>query len=352
MATTLIFGLCFSIPIVLLGICFTCPLLHFLQVPTEVMEMTTIYLRIIFLGTPFTYFYNALASALKSIGDSKTPLKFLMISSLLNGVLDIIFIGFLGFGIVCSAMTTVIAEAISAVLSIAYIYKKVPTLRLNRKEWYVDKTLLKKTLQYGSITALQQACQPIGKLMIQGSINTLGVNTIAAYNAVTRMDDFVFTPEQSIAHGITTFVAQNRGAKKEKRIGEGFRHGLKLEFFYWIFICSFTLLLHKPIIGLFVSNKNGETMIKIGSQYLITMAFFYLFPAFTNGIQGFFRGMGNMRVTLLCTFIQTSLRVIFTFLLVPRMGIYGVCFACAIGWSAMLFYEVPYYFYSMRKRQN
>ncbi len=149
MATTLIFGLCFSIPIVLLGICFTRPLLHLLQVPTEVMEMTTIYLRIIFLGTPFTYFYNALASALKSIGDSKTPLKFLMISSLLNGVLDIIFIGFLGFGIVCSAMTTVIAEAISAVLSIAYIYKKVPTLRLNRKEWYVDKTLLKKTLQYG-----------------------------------------------------------------------------------------------------------------------------------------------------------------------------------------------------------
>ena len=100
---------------------------------------------------------------------------------------------------------------------------------------------------------------------------------------------------------------------------------------------------------LFVTGEGGENMVEIGSQYLVTMAFFYLFPAFTNGIQGFFRGMGNMKVTLLCTFIQTSLRVIFTFLLVPHMGIYGVCFACAIGWSAMLLYEVPYYFYCKSK---
>lgn len=349
MATMLLFGLFFSLFVVGVGIGVAPYLLRVLNVPDEVMEMTSIYLRIIFLGVPFTYFYNALAAALKSVGDSQTPLKFLMISSILNGVLDIIFIGCLGFGIICSATTTVIAEAVSAGLSFLYIYKKVPSIRLGKTEWHVDRELLKKTLKYGSVTALQQACQPVGKLMIQGAVNPLGVDTIAAYNAVTRVDDFAFTPEQSISHGITTFVAQNRGAKKEERIHNGFFHGLRLEFFYWILICGLTLFFHRPIMALFVTGESGETMIEMGSQYLITMAFFYLFPAFTNGIQGFFRGMGNMKVTLLCTFIQTSIRVIFTFLLVPHMGIYGVCFACAIGWSAMLLFEVPYYFYYKKK---
>lgn len=350
MATTLLFGFGFSMVLVVLGIWLTIPLLHLLNVPEELLHITATYLRIIILGAPFTYFYNALAAALKSVGDSKTPLKFLMFSSILNGVLDIIFIGFLGFGIACSATTTVIAEAVSALLSIIYIYRKVPSLRLNRDEFRIDRGLLKSTLQYGSVTALQQACQPMGKLFIQGAVNTLGVDTIAAYNAVTRVDDFAFTPQQSISHGITTFVAQNRGAKKESRISEGFRHGLRLEFLYWIFIGLVVLLLHRPLMSLFVSGKNSKAIVLLGSQYLTTMAFFYILPGFTNGLQGFFRGMGNMQITLIGTFIQTSLRVIFTFILVPHLGIYGISFACAIGWSFMLFYEVPYYFWYMKKK--
>lgn len=350
MATTLIFGLCFSVIVVILGIIFTLPLLKAMNVPDEVLHITSLYLRIIFLGAPFTYFYNALAAALKSVGDSKTPLNFLMFSSVLNGVLDIIFIGFLGFGIACSAITTVIAEAVSAILSLIYIYKNVPALSLKLNEFKIEKNLLKTTLQYGSVTALQQACQPIGKLLIQGSVNTLGVDVIAAYNAVTRVDDFAFTPEQSISHGITTYVAQNRGAGKENRIRKGFRQGLFLEFLYGIFICITVLLLNRLIVSLFIKDENAENIIMIGSQYLTTMAFFYFLPAFTNGIQGFFRGMGNMQVTLIATFIQTSLRVIFTVILVPQFGIYGISFACAIGWSIMLLYEVPYYFYFMKKR--
>lgn len=172
---------------------------------------------------------------------------------------------------------------------------------------------------------------------------------IAAFNAVNRVDDFAFTPEQSISHGITTFAAQNRGAGKPERIRQGFRKGLKLEFLYWVFICILITLLKKPIMGLFVAGEEAEQIVALGSRYLGTMAVFYLFPAFTNGIQGYFRGMGNMNITLICTFIQTSLRVIFTWILAPSMGIYGVAFACAIGWSVMLLVEVPYYFYYKRR---
>lgn len=342
MSTMTVFGLRFSLLIVAIGILCTPMLLRVLNVPEELLEMTSVYLRIIFLGAPFTYFYNALSAALKSVGDSKTPLKFLMFSSVLNGVLDLIFIGILGFGIVCSATTTVIAEAVSAGLSVWYVYRKIPLLQLRRGEFCMDRELLKQTLQYGSVTALQQSCQPIGKILIQGSVNTLGVNAIAAFNAVNRIDAFACLPEQSISHGITTFIAQNRGAKKYDRLRKGFHTGLIMEFCYWIFICSTVLLIRKPLMGLFVAGESAKEIVLLGCQYLGTMAFFYIYPGFTNGFQGFYRGMGMMKMTLLGTFIQTSLRVIATLILVPRMGIYGVSFACAIGWSVMLLVEVPY----------
>lgn len=350
MSTAVLFGLYFSLAVTGMGIIFTPALLRLLHVPEELMKMTAVYLRIIFIGAPFTYFYNALSSALKSVGDSKTPLKFLMFSSVLNGVLDLIFIGGLGFGIVCSAVTTVAAEAVSAGLSVWYVYQKIPLLRLERGEFVMDRGLLKTTLQYGSVTALQQSCQPVGKVLIQGAVNTLGVDVIAAYNAVTRIDDFACLPEQSISHGITTFVAQNRGAQKPERMKKGFGRGLLLEFGYWIGICAVVLLIRNTVLKLFVTGESAEAIAVIGGQYLAIMAFFYIFPAFTNGFQGFYRGMGMMKMTLLGTFIQTSLRVIFIWLLTPSMGISGVAFACAAGWSVMLLVEIPYYFHLQRSR--
>lgn len=350
MSTAVLFGFYFSLAVAVLGIWVTPVLLKALHVPEELLEITTVYLRIIFAGAPFTYFYNALAAALKSVGDSKTPLKFLVFSSALNGFLDLIFIGFWGFGIVCSAMTTVIAEAVSAGLSIWYVYRNIPLLRLERREFVIDKALLKTTLQYGTVTALQQSCQPVGKVLIQGAVNTLGVDAIAAYHAVTRVDDFACLPEQSISHGITTFVAQNRGAGNYERLREGFRKGLLLEFLYWIGICGLVLFLRRPIVGLFVTGESAAAMVAVGAQYLGAMAFFYIFPAFTNGFQGFYRGMGMLKMTLLGTLIQTSLRVIFTWLLTPIMGIYGVAFACAAGWSVMLMVEIPYYFFVKNTR--
>ncbi|MDO5417262.1 MAG: MATE family efflux transporter [Lachnospiraceae bacterium] len=348
MSTTAVFGLYFSVLVAALGILASRALLKALQVPAEILDTAALYLRIIFLGAPFTYFYNALSAALKSVGDSKTPLKFLAFSSVLNGVLDIILIGIFRMGIICSAATTVIASAASAILCILYIYKKIPLLQLRKQEFTIDRMLLKRTLQFGGITALQQACQPVGKLLIQGAVNTMGIDAIATFNAVNRIDDYACLPEQSISHGITTFTAQNRGAGKKERILQGFRTGLTLEFCYWILICAVTWVLKRPFMQLFVTAGNEE-VVALGCSYLSLMAVFYLFPGFTNGFQGFFRGMGNMSITLLGTFIQTSLRVIFVYLLVPRIGLNGVAVACAVGWSAMLLVEIPYCIYFVKK---
>ena len=342
-STTLIFGCFFSVIIVVLGLILSKRILNLLGVPNEILDSSTLYLRIIFVAMPFTYLYNSVSAAMRSIGDSKTPIRFLAIASILNGCLDFIFIGGFDMGVLGAGLATAIAEACSAIFCIIYIYKKVPLLRFNKNDIKIDMNLLKKTLQHGSITALQQSCQPIGKLLIQGAINTLGVSAIAAFNAVNRVDDFAFTPQQSISSGIMTFIAQNRGAGNKKRIKDGFRIGLFIEFCYWILISIVILLLKEPIMKLFVSSEN-TSMISLGVNYLGLMAFFYILPSFTNGIQGFFRGMGNMKITLISTLIQISFRALFVYILVHRIGMVCVAYASLIGWIFMLAYEVPYYF--------
>ncbi|MBT1177286.1 MATE family efflux transporter [Bifidobacterium callimiconis] len=349
MSTTIIAGLILSIAVAALGFALTTPLLHVLNVPAAAFAQTRTYLRITFLGVPFTYCYNALAAALKSAGDSRTPLVFLSIALVINGLLDFICIGFFGFGIDWAAFTDVLAQGLAMVMTAVFMIVRMPDFRIRRSEFGIDAALLRTTWKYGSVTALQQSVQPIAKLIIQGAVNSLGVDVIAAFNAVTRIDDFAFTPQQSISHGITTYVAQNRGADKPEHIRPGFRAGLRLEFVYWMIIGLIVLLFNRPIMHMFVTSDQTR-VIDLGSQYLTTMALFYLFPSFTNGIQGFFRGMGNMSVTLISTFIQASLRAVCTWLMIGSLGMYGISFACAIGWSAMLLFEVPYYFVYMRKR--
>ena len=349
LATTVLFGLGFSVLLAAAGVLAAPWILRALAVPDEIFAITGIYMRITFLGAPFTCFYNALAAGFKSVGDAKTPLRFLMFSSILNAVLDLIFIGGFGFGIVCSAVTTVVAEGVSAALAGYWLVRRTPELCPRREEWRIDGALLNRTLRYGGVTALQQAVQPIGKVLIQGQVNALGVNVTAAFNAVTRIDDFAFTPEQSIAQAITTYLAQNRGAGRRERITRGFAVGLGMEFCYWLVIGTAVGLFRTPLAALFVTGESAAEVVGLASQYLGAMALFYILPAFTNGFQGYYRGMGRMTMTLLGTFTQTALRVIFTCLLAPRYGIYGIAYACAIGWSVMLLIEVPAYFLTRRR---
>ena len=349
-ATLLLFGLVSSLIISFAAVLLSPYILRSLSVPDEIFSITNTYLRIIFLGTPFTFCYNALAAGLKSVGDSKTPLKFLAFSAVLNAVLDIIFLGIFRFGIVCSALTTVIAEAISAFLALRHIVKYEKELCPQSTDLHIKKELLRPILSYGGPTALQQAIQPIGKVLIQSQVNALGVNVIAAFNAVTRVDDFACIPEQGIATAIATYIAQNRGADKKARIREGFRCGIFMELSYWALIAIVTYAFKRPIVSMFVSGGAAAEVIANGTAYLSLMAFFYIFPALTNGFQGFYRGMGKMYTTMAGTFIQTSVRTVCTFILAPLYGISGIAISCAIGWTLMLIFEIPYYFITCRKR--
>ena len=350
LANTLLFGGGVCVAVAVAGVVLTPWILGLLEVPPEIRRDTAAYLRITFLGAPFTFCYNALAAGLKSVGDTKTPLKFLAFSAIANAVLDLIFLGWLGFGIRCSALTTVFAEGVSAGLALWYLLRKAPELVPKGGQWRLQLPVLGLVLRYGGPTALQQAIQPVCKVLIQGNVNMLGVNSIAAFHAVTRVDDFACIPEQSISSAISTYLAQNRGAGKKERLRPGFRAGIRLEFGYWILIGLITICFRKPIVALFVTGEDAGEVIRLGTEYLGYMALFYLWPAMTNGVQGFFRGMGKMYTTMFATFLQAGLRALATWYLAPRMGISGVAVACVIGWTVMLLFEVPYYFYTCKKQ--
>lgn len=339
-STAAIIGLTFTVIISILVLIFSKGLLRLLRTPEGIIGNASTYLRIIFGGLFFTFLYNIYASALRSVGDSKTPIRFLAIAAVLNGCLDYIFIAHFHMGVAGAALATVIAEAVSGILCVIHVYKNIPLLRLEKKDFILDKGLLRRTLHYSWASALQQACLYIGKTLVQITVNPLGVDSIATFNAVNRVDDFAFTPQQSIAHGMTVYIAQNRGAKKYDRVKEGLKKGLWLEVFYGLFICLVIFFTATPIMSVFV-KKEELTVITLGSAYLKSMAFFYLLPAFTNGIQGYFRGLGKMKITLNSTFTQMLVRVLFSFILAPKFGVQGIAFACLAGWIAMLLYEVP-----------
>ena len=320
--------------------------LNLLRVPEELHSAAGIYLRWILPGIPALFAINALSTCIKSMGNAMAPLMILAGGSIVNMILDYVLVK-LGLGIQGAAAATLISQYLTAAALYLYLRIRMPQARPEKGEWKTDRALLARTLRDGGITALQQACQPIGKLMIQGAVNGLGVSAMAAFNAVTRMDDYACLPEQNLAASVTTFLAQNRGAGKKDRVRGGFRTGLAMEAVYGISVGLIVFLARTAVMGLFVDPSRTEVM-DMGRAYLTYMAMFYILPAMTNLCQGFFRGMGRMQVTLWATLTQISIRVAVVLLMVSGSGLNAVAFGSAAGWLVMLAWEVPLLVRTMR----
>ena len=340
-STLCLFGLAASLVILALGMPLAVPFLRLLNTPEEVMGRAAAYLRIVLLGFPFTFQYNALASAMRSVGDSRGPVWCLAAASVLNTALDILTVGVLGMDVQGAAIATVIAQATAAGLCLR-LMRRAPLLRLSRREMKIDRALLRETLGIGTVTALQQVCLPLGKVLIQSVINAQGVAMIAAFNACARMDDFAIVPEQSISSALMTCMAQNLGAGKKDRARQSFRVGLAIELCYGVCVCLAAFLLRRPIMRLFAPAPDAA-MVGLGVAYLGILAPFYVLPAFNNSVQGGFRAIKRMRVTLAGTVLQMGTRVILIFLLVPRVGITGAAWATVTGWVLMSSLEGGYF---------
>jgi len=348
-STTLLSGAVFSFFLTLVCVIFAVPILLLLQVDPSIMDMTVQYLRIIFLGLMFTFLYNFFSSTLRALGDSASPLYFLIISAILNIFGDLFFVIVLKAGSNGCAISTVLSEALCCLFCIIYIQKKVPILRLGKKWLVFDARLLKKTIAYGWASAMQQATVQMGKIAIQALVNTMGVSVAAAFAVVNRIDDFAITPEQNIAHAMTALMAQNKGAGKNDRMREGFRCGMILELVYGAAVMLICLGFARPLMSLFVKD---EEVIGHGVVYLHLIAVMYILPAITNALQGFFRGIGDLKVTLMSSFTNMTVRVIAAapMVLLWNFGIEALPYSYLAGWIAMLLVETPLMLRIYRKK--
>ena len=216
-STGMIAGIVFSVIVSVLMMLLAEPLLTLLQVETVFFREAVHYLRIILFGIVFSFLYNYLASMLRAMGDSRSPLIFLAVSAALNIGGDLLFVVCFHMGVRGAALSTVVCEMMSAVLCLVYIHREIPELRLG-KAWLVfDRGMLRKTVSYGFVSAMQQSTVQLGKLGTQAIVNTMGVNATAAFNATNRFDDFATIPQQNIAHAMTSVMAQNEGAGKKRR---------------------------------------------------------------------------------------------------------------------------------------
>ncbi len=338
MKTTVGMGLLFSMAVLLLGIPLTPLIFRAMNVQPEAFPDANAYMRLIFLGMPFAGLFNICSAALRSIGNSKAPVKYLIISCVTNMVLDLILVALFRLGVSGAALATVTAEALSAFLCIRYIYRKVPVLRFDWRQIAIDRNLARKTLAYGGLTALQQCSQSIGNVIIQGTVNTLGIYAAAAFSSVRKIEDIGLLPGRSISTAMTAFIAQNEGAGNTERTNSGYRRGMMLEMATGILVSLIVLLLRRPLMTLF---SDESTVITLGVAYFNVIGFFYWLPCVTNGLQGYFRGKGHMIASFLATLTQISFRVLMTLILTPRLGIGGIGIACVIGWSIMLGWGAP-----------
>ncbi len=338
-ATTLAVSAALSAVIALGLFALANPLLALCRAPARIMADTARYLRVVALGMIVTSLYNILAAASRSIGDTVTPLICLVAGSLANVGLDLLFVARLGRGVAGAAWATVIAQALAAALCALLLRRNEPVLFSGRGDFAVDRALLRRTVSFSAPSALQQAGVYVGKLLVQAAVNPLGVSAIAAFNAVNRLDDYALIPERDIANGETVLIAQNRGAGKPDRMRGGLFAAMALEVAYGLAVSAAIFALAEPLMRLFVGP--GETgVIRLGARYLRLMGFFYFMPGITNGLQGYMRALGKLKLTMYVTYSQMFTRAVFTFLLIGRMGLDAVPLACVAGWILMMVWEI------------
>jgi putative MATE family efflux protein len=337
-STALIAGIVFTI---ISGIiCIVCSrwMLLVANTPSEILNDTNWYLKTIFVGMFFSFLYNYFASALRAIGDSRAAFIFLVISSLVNIVLDIVFIKLTPLGVVGAAIATVLSQALSALLCIIYIYRSAPLLALHPADFIFEPKELKSIIVFSWASALQQTFLYFGRLLIQGTINAHGTDMITGYNAAIRLESFIMAFIDGTGSAIGSFTGQNKGADKPDRMRTGLFRTMQLNC-AWIVFCGILMYtIPTLLIGMYVDSSNTEA-IRLGVTYISIMPIFYLLCGIMSPIQGFFRGVGKNKITMIATGSQIITRCLLAFILVPRYGIYGVCISVIIGWFVIVTYD-------------
>lgn len=322
-----------TIILMIVSLMFIDNILALFNMPQQLIEDSKSYLIIILVGLLFTYVYNLGTALLRAIGDSKRPLYFLIISSIINIFLDLIFVINLNLGVKGVALATIIAQGVSAILVVIYISKKITFIKFTIKDVKLKKESFLLVIRYSVLTSIQQSIMNLGILIVQGLVNSFGVVVMAAFAAAVKIDSFAYMPVQDFGNAFSTYVAQNKGANLEERIIDGIKSTGKVIIIFSIITTSLILIFSKNLMLLFV-NKGESEVIRIGVEYISIVAIFYFFIGFLFMFYGLFRGLGELKTSILLTIASLGTRVILAYILAETILMEkGIWFSVPIGWA-------------------
>lgn len=327
------------------------PLLRMMQTPADIIEDAKTYINIIFWGIIATMFYNFVSAVLRAMGDSKTPLYFLVFSSLVNVVLDLVFVIVFRMGVAGAGWATVISQALSFVLCYFYMRKKHPILHLTKEDWKFDSHTSKNLLRIGVPMGLQSSVTAIGVVILQGAVNSFGSVTVAAYTAASKVEQVAIQPMITFGLAISTFAGQNLGAKKLGRIREGVRQCILISMVSCVLFAVLIWVFGDAMVSLFVSGHNQE-LFDQARLYLNMVSLFFCVLGLLFIFRSVLQGLGNALVPMLSGIMELVMRVIVALVLSQVMGYFGICLAGPVAWTGATILLVISYFVVMGKMQN
>ena len=338
----LVFGLSVTVVLGLGGLTLLEPLLALIQTPENIEHLVTEYLTVIFLGLPVTFLYNLGSAALRAAGNTLAALFPLMAATALNVGLDILFVGGFSMGIAGAAVATVLAQGFAALLALGYLRWRMPQLLFGREDLHLDWDMLRRTASFGLVSALQQSAVYIGKLLVQGAVNSMGNEAINAYTAATRIEGFASSFGDSGAEAVSVFVAQNTGAGEKKRVKRGFFTGMALMIALGLTMSLIMFVGARASLTLML-GESGLDALEGGMAYLRLIALVYVMCFIGSAYVGLYRGIGWVSVPVIGSSLQITIRVILAYALADSWGVAGVALATGIGWSAIITYQTVLY---------
>ena len=323
------------------------PLLALMNTPSNIMKDASTYIIILYAGNVAIIFYNMMAAILRALGDSKTPLYFLIVSSVLNIILDLVLIINFKMGVAGAAYATVISQGVSALLCLIYTYKKYKILRLKKEDFKVKKKYYRKHLKIGIPMALQFSITAIGIMTVQSAINIFGSTVIASYAAASKVLQLVMQPATTLGVTMATYCGQNIGAKRYDRIKLGVKKCVQISIITSLISAMVLIFLGKYFVMMFVSNPDAE-ILSYAQQVLNISAIFFiplgLIFVYRNALQG----IGDSFIPMMAGVYELVARAVVAFTLPKVLEFMGICLADPVAWFAAVI-PLAYTYYKREK---
>ena len=326
-----------------MGVCLLCKkILLWMNTPSDIIQGAYQYIFVIFLGIPVIYLYNLLSGFIRSLGDSKSPLMFLIFSSLLNIVLDLALIVGFHMGIAGAAWATVISQGVSGILCLVYIKKKYEVLRLSKEEWQMNAAYMKDLCNAGIPMGLQYTITAVGSVILQTAVNTLGSTAVASVTAANKVGMFFCCPLDAMGSTMSTYAGQNLGAGELKRVTKGMLSCCMIGLVYSV-LAFVVLFFFGAKIALLFLDANEVEILKNARLYLIVGSSSYFPLALVNILRFTIQGLGFSKLAVMAGICEMIARALVGTFIVPVFGYLGACFASPVAWIFADLFLIPAY---------